>query len=506
MTLYSIVMVLCSTMAQLGDPAIPTTKGRVISVAEDTVTIAVRAGEEPVLGDKIEIYIELPDLDGIAVLATGRVTQVTETSAIARLESKTGRIGKNQLVRVTPSKLARSSNKPIADTVSEPMPTPSPSTGRPPVPAPINADLTRAVGTALPAPLPENLGLGGVKGRPLNSLSSEPTNGDFAAPVRSFQQAVLRIGNPARGAWGTGFVISRAKRWVATNAHVADIAKIAVLNESRTSYKVEKIWYHGGVIRFMDDGKTLIQSANPADGEVDTECSDIAILKLEAVGPDLPAEVVLASPEETFGIMGSRVGILGYPGYQHDQFIQPDVFASATFVQGSVSRMTGLRHVPNAAMVQRQSVAYDARTYGGFSGSPVFLSNGRVVAVHNHSHRDAGERTLAQGLRVDVLWELLHREKLCDCVSGEPLGLPEQIAFTLAPDPRVEKLRRAQRQLAQSADLILHDEFEEAQHILKDAKLLLPDYWRLYWQSSRNITHYLADEWEDLPVQNKTSW
>ena len=496
MPFTSTVAVFLFTLAQIPDAT--TTKGRVVGIEAEAVTIAVRAGEEPAIGDKVEIYIELPDLDGIAVIGAGRVTEVKESAAIARLETKTGRIDKNQMVRLTSAK-GRVVVKPESTTPEErpgltftlpsTVPPVAPQSAPPGPSAP--AQPVMAGKPVLPNP--------GIGVRP----ALPDGQSDFGITIKSFQQAVMSVGDPDRKDWGTGFVISRAHRLIATNAHVADIAKIAVLNESRTNYKVERIWYHPGVVRVMDDGKTLIQSANPADGRVHPEFSDVAILKLEAVGPDLPAEVRLASPDRAQSILGSAIGIFGYPGYNHDQEIRPDLYASATFVRGSVSRLTGLRHIPDAPAAQRHSVSYDARTHGGFSGSPVFQANGEVVALHNHSHKEGGVQTLASGIRVDVLWELLHKENICDLVSGEPVGLAERVSFALPVDPRVEKLQRARKLLSQSADEILHDEFREAKHLLDDAIQILPDYWRLYHQKSKNIIHLMGDEWEEMSVNDK---
>ena len=517
-------------VCQLEDAA-KDTHGKVLEVDAKTVTISVKVGQEPKLGTKCEFYVELPDQGGTAIIGTGRVKSIEEGRAVATIDTKTGRISKNHLVHFIPTKSREESSSAVPekpklgddgigptntlepllprefeseDSHSDALPDGSrtkPSIGQPEGGVSLdglNVPKLPASSPSRPSSSPSIDGEGETNTKPVL------LDGDFAKAVQSIENSVVSVGDPEHQAWGTGFVISRKQRLVATNAHVADIAKSAVLNQSRVTYKVERIWYHPGVLRIMDDGKTVIQSNDPTDGSVDPESADVAILQLERVGPDLPNEVVLAAPLHAQSIIGSSIGVLGYPGYQGDQAFRPELFASATFVQGSVSRLTGLRHLPNAPPAQRQSVSYDARTYGGFSGSPVFLGNGQVVAIHNHSHHSGGSQDLASGIRVDVLWELLLKEKMLEMVSGDQDGLSQPESFILPADPHVEILRRASKLLDKSADVILHDEFEEAQNYLKEAKSIAPDYWRLYWQSSRNINHMMSDEWPHLEKEEKT--
>lgn len=481
-------------------------KGRVLAITDNTVTIAVRAGIEPPVGDKVEIYIELPDLDGIAVLATGRVSELRDGVVIATLDSKNGRIDKNQLARITS---AGRKPKPADEKPKPPVESPAPSIVLPdtqvraPMPSPTrSSSLDVKPPIALPNEMPRNESVP-IPAKPFTWI---PRGDDFTNHVANYQRAIVFVGDPEARSHGTGFVISRKHRLVATNAHVADISKIAVLNESRTSYKVIKKWYHPGVIRVMDDGKTRVLSTNSSDGDVWPECADIAVLQLEAVGADLPTEVALALPQDAYNILGASVGMLGYPGYQRDQKWTSELFASATFVKGTISRMTGLGHNPDAAQDRRHLVHFDANSYKGFSGSPVFSNSGKCVVINNHIHLQDGHTegsNLAYGIRVDALWELIDHAGIADMLPNPPQVLPKHSPVNLPSDPRVEKMRRVQKLLDGSADRILHDEFQEAQTLLRQALEISPDYWRLHWQYSKNINHYLTDEWDEIESSDK---
>lgn len=488
-------------------------RGRVVGVSDNAVSIAVRADQKPAIGDKVEVYIELPDLDGVAVLATGRVTELQGSTVVAALEAKNGRIEKNQLARLVATQNQSVTSKPTPGSNST-----EPST-RPPAPSPIDRRPSVAVDGPSSAPLDKNqlITLPEVlpKEAPLpNAVPQNPgpqgggagRPDDFTNQVVSYQRSVMFVGDPDRQAHGTGFVISRGHRLVATNAHVADISKIAVLNESRNAYKVMKKWYHPGVVRLMDDGRTKILSADPLDGQVWAECADIAILQLEGNGPDLPAEAMLASPLDAQRILGASVGMIGYPGYQRDQLFKSDLYASATFVRGTISRMTGLGHNPDAALDRRHLVHFDSNSYKGFSGSPVFGVNGQVVVVNNHIHLHDGHSegsNLAYGIRIDALWELIEHANLGDLFPDYKYARPQFTAVNLPPDSRVEKLRSVQKLIDHSEDRIKHDDFPGATRAVAEAIEILPEYWRAYWQKSKNIKHYLSDEWEEIDARNK---
>jgi len=516
LSMFAIPLLCAACLAQLDGPsasdeiprpvaAAPIRTGRVLESNKKGLTISVEPGEEPALGAKVEVYIQIPGQDGIAILAVGQVVEVDEGLVTATLNSKTGRINKDQMVRF----LAPAGN----DEVRQPMKpelTATPAIIPSKIPHPDFPDgLPDSGSNSGPGnrsgPLDKS-GPIGPPGKARGPMKSSDAPIDFSQAVANYKRALLILGDPQAGRSGTGFVISKSRRLVATNAHVADIAKMAVLNESRTSYKVIRRWYHPGVIRVMDDGITRVQSIDPQDGTVYPECADIAILQLEPGGPELPTEVVLASPIDAQEIVGSSVGMLGYPGYQFDQRIRGEVYASSTFVQGTISRMTGLNHTPEVPPELRQLVNFSANNYKGFSGGPVFLRDGQIVVINNHFHGHDGHTEgsdLAYGIRVDALWELIDREGMTKFVSGDPAGFIRHGSFDLPVDPQVQKLRESMKLMAESIEHMRHDDFDDARRHLDDAILLSPKYWRLYSQASKNIHHYVTEEWDELSASQK---
>lgn len=265
----------------------------------------------------------------------------------------------------------------------------------------------------------------------------------FAAATKKVGPAVFMIGS-SKGGHGTGFLISKEHRLIATNAHVADIMHpdgklFAIRNDTATAYKIEKAYYHPGLKRYKNGPeKPSIVSMDPADGPVDTRSPDVAILQLAAGGPDLPAAVPLADAKTLDDLLALPVAVLGFPG--HDSH-WPDAgdIVSATFHDGSVSRITGFDLQPAEGAAGRKMVQYTMQTGGGYSGSPVFLPDGRVVAVHNMGRVDKNPKTgvikpIAHGIRADMVLEILAHHKLAElkAVAANdpgtvvPTKLPEQ--------------------------------------------------------------------------------
>jgi hypothetical protein len=122
----------------------------------------------------------------------------------------------------------------------------------------------------------------------------------MADTIKSLKEGILLVGDPETG-FGTAFVISRKNRLLATNAHVADVMKDAgrmagIRNGTSVLYEVDKAWYHPGVRRFKNS-QFSVRSQNPADGDVDPNSPDVAVLHV-ADGPELPVEFSLATVAE----------------------------------------------------------------------------------------------------------------------------------------------------------------------------------------------------------------
>ncbi|MBX9792550.1 MAG: serine protease [Pirellulales bacterium] len=426
-------------------------QGQVREVSGNTATVSVSTQERPAVGDKAEVYVELPDKNGVAILATGKVKELRGELVLVDLERKTGRVVKNSLVRF------------LSDV---------------PMPAP---------------PENENVGSSKVDSTPVNdeprSTESRSDGSDSLADIaKRYQSAMFLVGDPEKGS-GTAFVISRKHRLLATNAHVADIAKVGVLNETRSVYKVDRKWYHPHVVRLLDDGLTKVVSADPDDGEVVVDCPDLALLQLESVGPELPSEVELALPQDVYELQGSACGMMGYPGYQHDQRLwqKTGVFASATFMPGHVSRLTGFGHNPEAPPELRRLVHFSVQPYKGFSGSPVFRSNGQVVMILNHLHFKESEHgsitDFAYCVRIDALWELLDNANLSEWFDRRPIEPVRAGAYDVSAfDAQAERVRRAIRLNSEAAELSDRDRFTDASNRISEAIDVAPEYWRSYWQ------------------------
>ena len=298
--------------------------------------------------------------------------------------------------------------------------------------------------------------------------------------VRKTHQAVMIIGSP-KGGYGTGFVISKKHRLVATNAHVADIKHsagriVAITNGTAQPYTVERAWYHPGVRRHLRGRKSLaVRSTNPADGPVDPFSPDLAVLQLSADGPALPSELKFATKKELNSLFAQPVGILGYPGHDYKAWPAVGGEASATYHDGVVSRLADFNLNGGANKADKQFVQYTLATWGGYSGSPVFLPNGHVAAIHNmarYARGRAGDvKSIAHGIRVDCLWELLAHYGLDKKV---PLGVDKatlRIKRWLAPDKNAETYRRAFALIGEARYLI-HVEKKYANGVAKAAEAI----------------------------------
>ena len=277
-----------------------------------------------------------------------------------------------------------------------------------------------------------------ARGRDNGAKSVTPTSskpGSFPEAVRALKEGVFLVGGEK--GHGTAWVISKKHRLLATNAHVADInfkasgVKFqAMMNGTNRVYPITKIWYHPGVRRWPTEDKQLsVRSISHLMGDVNPSSPDVAVLQLGSEGPDLPVELALADPKVVFDLQTLPVGILGYPGTDTLDWPSKGQRALATFHEGVVSRVTdfNLDAVPDELS---QCLQYTMDTWGGFSGSPIFLKSGEVVALHNKSRPadpkgGSRNRFIAHGVRVDSLWELLVYHKLDNLVR--PPIAPEQL-------------------------------------------------------------------------------
>lgn len=253
---------------------------------------------------------------------------------------------------------------------------------------------------------------------------------------------------------GTAWVVSKQHRLLVTNAHVADIIPeaggkmLAIPNGTSQVYRVERAWYHPGVRRFFQgNGDLSIRSSDPNEGPIDPLSPDLAVLQLAAEGPALEVEFPVATPEELSALFARPIAIMGFPG--HDTH-WPGLGekAAATYDNGVVQRVTDFRLNPSSPPEELQFVQHSAPTWGGFSGSPIFLASGRVAAIHNMSRTvkrakgdDVEVKSIPHGIRADCLLELLVHAGLDDKVPFAIDKSKVNVARWTNPDAHSEKIR-----------------------------------------------------------------
>ncbi|MCA9270572.1 MAG: trypsin-like peptidase domain-containing protein, partial [Planctomycetales bacterium] len=350
-------------------------------------------------------------------------------------------------------------------------------------------------------PVAERLGLTPDEGSlPIWARPDAQDVGRLGEIARTMRQGVLLVGTAADG-HGTAFVISRQRRLLVTNAHVADIFQktgkmLAVLNEGTAVYEVEHVWYHPGVLRVLDDRTFAIgRSTDIRDGDVYPRSPDIALLQLKEGGAELPMEFTLATSDAMSDAFARTVAILGFPGHDTKGWPGLGERPQATFHDGVVSRVTDF-HLSNAKDSQaRQFLQHTAIGLGGFSGSPLFLPSGAVVGVHN-AFRPVSDRgaqaVMSHAVRIDCLWELIVANDLLDLfpIPVDPASL--NVARFAAPDPMIENYRRA-RELAKDAERLNHlHQFVEAADVSAKALELVPNYPEALYQKGAAHSGYLA--------------
>ena len=312
-------------------------------------------------------------------------------------------------------------------------------------------------------------------------LASFATNADAGTKStrKSYHRAVMLVGMPGKGT-GTAWVLSRKHRLLVTNAHVADMfikngGMKAMLNGTDSTYQVKRAWYHPGIKRQLrGESRLVVRSMKSADGPVFPFSPDIAVLQLATGGKPLPAELSWATPDELKELQGEPVSIFGYPGTDTFEWPKRGEIASATFDRGDIRRVTNFQLTTRANAGDNQFVEHSTRTIGGFSGSPLFLKNGHVVAVHNSGYtmKVGGKtRRKAHGVRIDCLWELIVHHKLAAMIPTplEPSDL--NVRRWLKPLPKEADYRKAVK-LVDEAQTLIFDKLDHQKGIAKCSEAL----------------------------------
>jgi tetratricopeptide (TPR) repeat protein len=327
------------------------------------------------------------------------------------------------------------------------------------------------------------------------------------AVADALRPAVVAIGNrvseqdgPRILFQGTGFVISKRKRLVATAAHIADIkAKlqqvIAVTGSSRHAYSIARVWYHPEVERDFDRG-LRVRSNDPKFGENVSCCPDVAVIELSRDGADLSHEVTLGTHTELGDLPGQAVGVLAYPYVAIPSWPLDGQPPTATYARCLLGEMLGDRGDDNSAVPVelRRVLSYKPSIGYGASGSPVFRANGHVVGLTNASWPT---REFPVGaMRIDRLRELLDFHRL----SEPDRGAPGRVSLLKEErsEPRLTDLRHAVELVAQAARLRRAGNYRQALAMCDDALHIAPNYGRAFLERGKVYLFCFALQADDL--------
>lgn len=304
---------------------------------------------------------------------------------------------------------------------------------------------------------------------------------DLKEMVRQLEQSILLVGD-GEARIGTAWVLSQEHRLLATNAHVADIFHkanghmVAMINGDDRTFRIEETIYHPGVRRLA--GAYTFRSTDSTAGGVDTSSPDVAILRI-APGDPLPRALAMATPQELYDLAYESVAMLGFPAHDTEGWPKPGHVPGATFRVGHISRMSDFLNDVTLPTPFLQQLQHSMPSWGGFSGSPIFLTNGHVIGLHNAGATlSEGSRveSLQFGIRVDCLWELLKHAGLWDQVEiSAELTSVDVERFSL-PDPVAPLVSEVRRLLAQARiDLNRHDELAAIEKC-EAARKIIPNY------------------------------
>lgn len=319
---------------------------------------------------------------------------------------------------------------------------------------------------------------------------------DLSALVHRLHPSIFLVGS--QEGRGTAWVISKENRLLATNAHVADIMHsgggkmYAIGNGTSRVFDVEQVYYHPGVLRLAGD--MAVRMADPGKGDVYPNSADVAVLKL-APGDPLPDAIPLASPDEILGdLLAKPCAMLGYPGSDTTAWPRLGEKVEATFHQGVVCRVSDFTNDVNAPEDRLQFLQHSMANFPGFSGSPIFLTNGHVIALNNSgmmAEKGGITTQLSFGVRVDCLWECLKQHNLWEQVAvPTELEKVDVQRFTV-PDPQESVVNEVRRLVARARIDLSNKEYESAIEKLDEAEKLLPNFEPIY-DARANAYNYLA--------------
>ncbi|HEV3163526.1 MAG TPA: tetratricopeptide repeat-containing serine protease family protein [Isosphaeraceae bacterium] len=333
----------------------------------------------------------------------------------------------------------------------------------------------------------------------------------FARASEKMKRCVALLEWPD-GSGGTGFVIDRRRRLLATAAHVADhsvnggLVRVS-LNDKVAEYHVTRVWYHPRIVRELDEG-LYARSGDPRDGEVAYHTSDVAVLELGGNGPAFPDECILADEKEFTNLEGLDVGVLVHSedtpadgSFRHE-------CPSLDLGLGAVIRTMDHDFRIGTSAKARQWILHSAPSPEGSSGTPLFLSNGHVVGINCWSGPAAGqEEDVAEACRVDHLLQLLTFYNLVDMCAFEDANDSALEAWEPYPSQvPLSKARKAHKLVREAAVLRHQGRYRAAGQFCNEALLLAPTYAGAFLERAKVYLFYCGTRWETLNAEQRTQF
>ncbi len=194
---------------------------------------------------------------------------------------------------------------------------------------------------------------------------------------------------------------------------------------------------------------------------------------------------------------------MGFPGYDTQSWPALGEKVAATYHDGVVSRLTDFQFSASAPAAELQYVQYTMATWGGLSGSPVFLSSGRVGAVHNSARtvksQNGEVRSIAHGIRSDSVLELLVYHKLDRDVPFPIDKSKVALDRWTKPDERGDEARvlyaKATALVNESKYLWTKKEYQEAKEKCDAALKLVPNHADAYYNRANAIHSIYVDNY-----------
>jgi tetratricopeptide (TPR) repeat protein len=349
---------------------------------------------------------------------------------------------------------------------------------------------------------------------------SLPERGRLESAIRKVERAVFYIGSrsgwpdgPEGDSFGTAFLISRRHRLLATAAHIADKANkggvlTAVPSGSTFEYRVDRVWYHPGVLRRFGLG-LYAPSMDPNDGTVVWfPTADVAILHLAAGGPELPQECELASDSELKSLDHDDVGLIGFTVSEEGGGTLPSesekAAASSTTAKiarsadYSRNRFFGDESTPRS---ERRWLMTDKLLGHGSSGGPLLLGNGHVIGLGTgEAHQFEGE-VYQEFVRIDLVRQALAYNGL----QMSAVDLPAAGAVRADRDHEVlvGRIRRAIGLVNEGAALASEGRYREAVERCNLAVRIIPDFGGAYLKRAEVYLRYCSAAWDKLTKEQK---